>query len=121
MGEYTTDEYQKAMNNIVSHLEMEKKVDLKERRQCDNKKPEKLESGFDNFDVDNSYPTLAFKGRNIVDLDLVYKQLLDGCKACKTTFIFDTQCQRERLIGLASILYLSCQNCSTVTLNKTST
>ena len=39
----------------------EKMIDLKriikERRQFDDKKPEELESEFDNFDVDNSYPT----------------------------------------------------------------
>ena len=86
------------------------KRNIKERRQFDNKKPEGLESEFDNFDVDNSYPNLPFKGRNIVDLDFVYKQLLDRCKAYRAT-LFLTQCQRERLIGLASISYLSCQNC----------
>ena len=44
-------------------------IDLKrtitERRQFDNKKPEELESEYDNFDVDNSYPTSPFKGSNI--------------------------------------------------------
>ena len=68
---------------------MEKTIDLKrtikERRQFDNRKPEQLESEFDNFGADNSYPTSPFKGRNIVNLDFVYKQLLDGGKACKTT------------------------------------
>ena len=54
-----------------------------------------------------------------MDLDFVYKQLLDGHKACKTTLSL-TRLQRERLIGLASILYLSLQNCSTVTMVKTS-
>ena len=53
--------------------------------QSDNKKPEELELEFDHFDLDNSYPTSPFKGRNIVDLDFVYKQLLDGHKACKAT------------------------------------
>ena len=77
-------------------------------------------SEFDNLDVGNSYQTSPFKGRNIVDLDFVHKQLLDGCKACKITLPL-TQCQRERVTGLASILYLSCQNCSTVTMIKTST
>ena len=96
------------------------KITIKERRQFDNRKPEGLESEFNNFDVDNSYPTSPFKGCNIVDLDFVYKQLLDGCKACKTTSSL-TQCQRERLIGFASILYLNCQNCSTVTMIKTRT
>ena len=88
----------------------------KEGRQFDNKKPEELESEFDNFDAD---PASPFKGRDIVDLDLVYKQLLDERKACKTTLPL-TQRQRERLIGLASILYLSCQNCSIITMIKTS-
>ena len=54
-----------------------------------------------------------------MDLDFVYKQLLDGHKACKTTLSLKSY-QRERLIGLTSILYLSLQNCSTVTMVKTS-
>ena len=58
---------------------------IKELSQFDTKKPEELESEFDHFDLDNSYPSLPFKGRNIVDLDFVNKQLLDGHKACKTT------------------------------------
>ena len=44
--------------------------------QFDSKKPEELESEFDHFDADNSYPTSPFKGRNIVDLDFVYEQLI---------------------------------------------
>ena len=100
-------------NNIVSHGEMEKRFD--------NKKPEDLEWEFDHFDVDNSYPASPFKGPNIVDLDFVHKQLLDhdGHKVCKTTLSL-TQYRRERLIHLTSILYLSLQNCSTVTMVKTS-
>ena len=39
------------------------------------------------------------KALDIVDLDFVYKQLLDGHKACKTTLSL-TQYQREELIGL---------------------
>ena len=58
---------------------------VKELSQFDNKNPEELVSEFDHFDVDNSYPSSPFKGRNIVDLDFVYKQLLDGHKPCKTT------------------------------------
>ena len=91
---------------------------IKKLSQFDNEKPEELESEFDHFDVEN-YPTSIFKGRNIVDLDFVYKQLLDGHKACKTTLSL-TWYQRERLIGLTNILYLSLQNCSTVTMVKTS-
>ena len=49
----------------------------------------------------------------------MYKQLLDGHKLCNTTLSL-TQYQRERMIGLWSILYLSLQNCSTVTMVKTS-
>ena len=81
--------------------------------------PEELESEFDNFDADYSYPTSPFKGLDIVDLDFVYKHSLDGHKACRTTLSL-TQYQRERLTGLASILYLSLQNCSAVTMVKTS-
>ena len=55
-----------------------------------------------------------------MDLGFVYKQLLDGCKNCKTTLSL-TQCHRETVIGLARILYLSCQNCSTLTMVKIST
>ena len=41
---------------------------VKELSQFDNKKPEELES---EFNLDNSYPSSPFKGRNIVDLDFV--------------------------------------------------
>ena len=85
--------------------------------QFDNKRPEELESEFDNFDAANSYPTSPCKGYDIVNLDFVYKQLFDRHKACKATLSF-TQYQRERLVGLTSILYLSLQNCSTVTIVK---
>ena len=56
---------------------------IKELSQFDDKKPEELQSEFDRFDVDNSYPNSPFKGHNIVDLDFIYKQLPDGHKACK--------------------------------------
>ena len=49
----------------------------------------------------------------------MYKQLLDGHEASKTTLSL-TDYQRERLVGLRSILYLNLQNCSTVTMVKTS-
>ena len=58
---------------------------IKELSQFDNKRPEELESEFDHFDLDDAYPSSLFKGRSIVDLDFVYKQSLDGHKACKTT------------------------------------
>ena len=70
---------------------------------------EELESEFDNFDADHSYPTLPF----------VYKHLFDSHKACKTTLSL-AQYQTERLIGLTSILYLSFINYSTVTMVKKS-
>ena len=88
-----TDEHR---NNIVSHGGMEKTVDLKEPSRNYNKKPEELESEFDHFDATNSYPTSPFKGRNFMDLDFEYKQLLDGHKPCKITLSL-TQYQRERL------------------------
>ena len=50
---------------------------IKELSQLDDKKPEELESEFDHFDVDNSYPASPFKCGNIVDLDFVHTQLLD--------------------------------------------
>ena len=52
--------------------------------QFDNKEPEDLELEFDHFDAANSYPTSPFKGRNIVDLDFMHKQLLDEHKPCIT-------------------------------------
>ena len=58
---------------------------IKELSKFDNKKPGELEWEFDHFGLDNLYPSSPFKGRNIMDLDFVYKQLLDGHKACKTT------------------------------------
>ena len=39
----------------------------KELSQFDDKEPEELESEFDHYDMDNSYPTSLFKSRNIVD------------------------------------------------------
>ena len=84
---------------------------FKELSQFDNKKPEELKSEFGHFDAANSYPTLPFKGSNIVDFDFVHKQLCDGHKPCNTTLSL-TQYQRERLIGLTSILYLSLQYCN---------
>ena len=51
---------------------------IKELSQFDDKKPEELESEFDHFDLDNWYTSSPFQGHNIVDLDFVHKQLLDG-------------------------------------------
>ena len=90
---------------------------MKERRYSDRKNAEKLDLKFENLDVNNSNPISPFKGCNIVDLGFVCQQLVEGCKTCKTT-LFLTRGQRERVIDLASNLYLSCQNCNTV---KTST
>ena len=47
---------------------------------------------FDYFDAANSYPTSPFKGRNFMDLDFVYKQLLDGHKH---RIILDTMSKRK--------------------------
>ena len=84
---YTKDKHRNAVT--LSAMERWEKGrferTVKELSQFDNKKPDELESKFDNFYVDNSHPTSPFKGPNIVDLDFVYKQLLDGHKACKTT------------------------------------
>ena len=80
---YMTDEHPNA--TILSAMERWKKDRFKRTinglSQFDNKKPEELESEFGHFDVDNSYPTSPL----IVDLDFVYKELLDGHKACKIT------------------------------------
>ena len=79
----------------TNHLKPERTI--KELSQFDNKKPEKLESEFDHFDAANSYPNSPFKGGNFVDLDFVYKQLVDGRNPCNTTLSL-TQYERERLI-----------------------
>ena len=68
---------------------------IKELSQFDDKKPEEFESEFDHFDVDNSYLTSPFKGPNIVDIDFVYKQLLDGHEACKNHIILHTSSKRK--------------------------
>ena len=83
---YIADEHRNAIT--LSAIERWKKGRfIKELSQFDNQKPEEVESEFDHFDVDNSYLTpgsnFPLKGRNFVDLDFVYKQLLDGHKACK--------------------------------------
>ena len=118
---YITDEHQNAIT--LSAMERWKnsrfKRTIKELSKFDNKKPEELESESDHFDADKSYPTSPFKGCNILDLDFVYKQLLDRHEDCKTTLSL-TKYQRERVIGLTSILYLSLQNCSAVTMVKAS-
>ena len=89
-GGYITYEHRNAIT--LSAMERWKKGQfertIKELSQFDNKKPEELESEFDHFDVNNSYPTSPFKGGNIVDLDFVYKHLLDRHKACKNTLSF---------------------------------
>ena len=62
---YVTDEDR----NVITLSTMERwekrrfRRTIKELSQFDNKKPEELESEFDNFDADNSYPTSPFKGR----------------------------------------------------------
>ena len=84
---YIADEHRNAIT--LSAMERWKKGRFKrtirESSQSVNKKPEELEPESDHFDLDDSYPSSPFKGRNIVDLDFVSKQLLDGHKACKTT------------------------------------
>ena len=84
---YLTDEHRNAitLSAMESWRKGRFKRTIKELSQFDNKKPEELELEFDHFDVDNSYPTSPFKGPDILDLDFLYKQLLDGHKACKTT------------------------------------
>ena len=79
-----------------------------------------LESEFDYFDAANSYPTSRFKGRNIVEIDFMYKQLLDGHKPCNTTLSL-TQYHRKRLISPTSILFLSLQDYSTFSMGKRKT
>ena len=101
-----------------SRLRRHLKRTIKELSQFDNKSQRNLSQSLTIFDAANSYPTSPFKGSNFVDLDFVYKQLLDGHRPCNTTLSL-TQYQRDRLIGLTSILYLSLQNYYTVTMVKT--
>ena len=55
---------------------------IKELSQFDNKKPEKLEW---EFDILIWIIRMQVHLSKAVDLDFVYKQLLDGHKDCKTT------------------------------------
>ena len=55
-----------------------------------------------------------------IDSEFLCKKLPGGWKACKTTVSL-IQCQKEISIGLTSILLLSCQECVTVMMIKTST
>ena len=93
---YITDEHRNAITLSANERweDGRFKRTIKKLSQFDNKKTEELESEFDHFDADSSYPTSPFEDRNIVGLDFVYKQLLDGHKACKTTLSL-TQYQRE--------------------------
>ena len=68
---------------------------IKELNQFGNKKPAELESEFDRFDADNSYPTSPFKGRNILGLDFVYNYLM-GIKLAKPEIILDTDSIKEK-------------------------
>ena len=54
---------------------------VKERRYSDRKNAEKLDSKFENLNVNNSNPISPFKGCNIVDLGFVCQKLIEGCKA----------------------------------------
>ena len=95
---YITDEHGNAIT--LSAMERWKigrfKRTIKELSQLDNGKPEELESEFDHFDLNNWYPSSPFKG--IVDLDFLQDHIILNIY------------QRERFIGLTSILYLSLQN-----------
>ena len=69
--------------NIFSLLTLFKRT-IKELSQLDNKKPEELESQFDHFGLDNSYPSSPFKGPDIVDLDFMFtNNYLMGIKLAK--------------------------------------
>ena len=82
-----TDEHQNAitLSAIKEWKNGRLKRTIKQLSQFDKKKPEELESELDHFDAANSYPTSPFKGSNTVDLDFMYKQLLDGHKPCNIT------------------------------------
>ena len=55
-----------------------------------------IDSKFKNLDVNNSNPISPFKGCNIVDLGFVCLQLVEGCKASRTTdIILDTMSKRK--------------------------
>ena len=49
---------------------------VKERRYSDRRNAEKLDSKFENLDVNNSNPVAPFKGCNMVDLGFVCQQLV---------------------------------------------
>ena len=68
---------------------------MKKRRHSDRKNAEKLDSKFENLDVNNSNPISPFKGCNGVDLGFVCQKLVEGCKACKDHIILDTMSKRK--------------------------
>ena len=59
---------------------------MKERRYSDRKNAEKLDSKFENLDVNNSNPISPFKGCNIVNLGFVCQQLVEGVKLARTHY-----------------------------------
>ena len=93
-----TDEHRNAITSSATERWKNGRLKrtIKELSQFDKIKPEKLEWEFDHFGADNSYPTSPFKSRDIVDLDFVYKQLLDEHKPCKIILIIlDTISKRK--------------------------
>ena len=103
-----TDEHR----NVITFSAMEGwkngrlKRTIKELSQFDNKMPEELSL------------TILFlliriqirfsRDVTFMDIDFVYKQILDGHKPCNATLSL-TQYQRERLIGLTSIYTSVCR------------
>ena len=72
---------------------------VKERRYFDRKNVEKLDSKFENLDVNNSNPISPFKGCNIVDLGVVFQQLqLRGVKLARPHYPWHNVKEKEWLV-----------------------
>ena len=58
-------------------------------------------------------------GAKIIDLSYMCNQVVEGCISCKSTHSL-ADYDSERMVGLASILYIKCGKCSILTPIRTS-
>ena len=82
---YMTDKHRKAKTLSVmkrwKNGKFKRTVKEKKRKYFDRKNAEKLDSKFENLDVNNLTSNFSFQR---LDLGFVCQQLVEGCKACKS-------------------------------------
>ena len=61
---------------------------------------------------------MSSEDRRIVELSVLAENLRKGCFVCHTHLEL-SDCVGERRYGLASLLYITCKNCSEVTIVST--